>query len=826
MKKDQRTIKKEKQENSVSLNLIVLFLAFIPLFFSGIFQGGYFAWETYLTFLLSLPSVILFSYLKFVKKEPFKGIEGLNVAIFLFLLVSFFSLFFTVYFYATLTEFFKVVLYVFMFYIAVNTVENEKIYKVSLIVILFLSFILSLIGILAYIGYKLNIGLPFFKFLLGRGFAVNGIIASTFQYSNTFGAFLVLPMFISVGFFLYENAVLRKILYSFLFVFFFITFILTQSRGAILTFLAGLIVFVLLLKGKERLYSILSIVGLFVVGAIFVMLKKDVVFPYLGTLIYKFNVLLNFLKNGSYDESLGGRIYMIKDTFRILKDYPIFGAGFGTYQYIYAKYRSIYFFSKFPHSLLFQYLSEGGILGCIALLFFVVLLIHKGYKVVKSHYSPLNVGLFSGLVGILLHAFIDFDWSLMFIPLITLFSFGLLLSEGDKTNIDFNKILGKFNLKPHKSETKHATRSKDNASVNKIFAFILISFLITILLIFMFISVNLDRLALSNQGKVPLEKTISDFESAILFNPLNASPRYNLANLYAQIVKSQGNADQSKVSVTKLLYEEAIKKCPMYFLYHFDYAKFLYTIGDENAISEFRKTIELNPLDPGAHSSLAIAYLNLKNDLTDAKSELDLALSLAQDAIDKGLIGKDILTDIYIGYGLYYEKVGNLAKAIENYKLAISTSPNNPYAYYKAGSLEVKNGELPQGIQHLFYAYYYNPNDPTIRAEFEKYAPVILVASPKNGETFKKGGEINITWIPTNDKNVERYVIWLIPPKGDWILINGNLSPKTLSYKYTLPNNVSEGAYTLRIYAVSHKIMQGQLGDWISFGEVKINIAR
>jgi len=65
---------------------------------------------------------------------------------------------------------------------------------------------------------------------------------------------------------------------------------------------------------------------------------------------------------------------MIKDSLRILKDFPILGTGNGTYQYIYAKYRTIYFFSKFPHSIFFQTLDELGILGGAAFIYMMVLL--------------------------------------------------------------------------------------------------------------------------------------------------------------------------------------------------------------------------------------------------------------------------------------------------------------------------------------------------------------------------------------------------------------------------------------------------------------------
>jgi len=132
---------------------------------------------------------LLFAYKKFVKGEALKG-SGADLGVFLFLLMSFISLFFTVYFFATLTEFYKIVLYVFLFYIAIDTVSNELMFRVGLNFILSISFILSLLGFFAYIGVRFNLSSPFFKYLINNGFVQGISVASTLQYSNTFGGFV------------------------------------------------------------------------------------------------------------------------------------------------------------------------------------------------------------------------------------------------------------------------------------------------------------------------------------------------------------------------------------------------------------------------------------------------------------------------------------------------------------------------------------------------------------------------------------------------------------------------------------------------------------
>ena len=123
---------------------------------------------------------------------------------------------------------------------------------------------------------------------------------------------------------------------------------------------------------------------------------------------------------------------MVKDSFRILKDKPVLGTGNGTYQYVYAKYRTIYFFSKFPHSIFFQILDELGIIGGAAFVYMIFSLFKKGFQVVRTNYTAISVGLYAGLAGLFLHALVDFDWSLMFMPLIFFYLFALLLSNSKK----------------------------------------------------------------------------------------------------------------------------------------------------------------------------------------------------------------------------------------------------------------------------------------------------------------------------------------------------------------------------------------------------------
>jgi len=97
--------------------------------------------------------------------------------------------------------------------------------------------------------------------------------------------------------------------------------------------------------------------------------------------------------------------------------------------------------------------------------------------------------------------------------------------------------------------------------------------------------------------------------------------------------------------------------------------------------------------------------------------------------------------------------------------------------------------------------------------------------NPKTGK-YKNRYRIPNTVDSSNTDNVEYYVIWLIPQQGEWILVNGNIPKTTLTYNWSITNDLKEGNYTLRVYAVNPRFMQGKFGNWLSYGEAQITLGK
>jgi O-antigen ligase len=816
MKKNKVRIKQKKhveETSKINLRFVIVLLSLVPVLFSALFQGGYFAWETYLTFLLALPAIFLFLFTKINSPEGLRK-SGADMGLFIFLLVTFVSLFFTVYFHATLTEFFKVLVYLSLFYIVLNCIESEKDIGLILNSILSLSFALSLLGILASIGQRLNLSGPFFDFLSRNGFTQGGRIASTLQYSNTFAAFIILPFFISFSYFIMQKNLLKKILYLALSLIFLITFVLTESRGALIAFVIAILIYILFLKGKDKKFSLISFAILIGAILIVVLIKQDIFLPIFRSFAARFKELLSFFQ-GKWEESLGDRVIMVKDSFRILKDKPVLGTGNGTYQYVYAKYRTIYFFSKFPHSIFFQILDELGILGGAAFIYMIFSLFKKGFQVIRTNYTAISVGLYAGLAGLFLHTLVDFDWSLMFMPLIFFYLFGVLFSaKGKEYFILKCSIIERTRSKKQPvKELKTLDTGKILTKRIKVLGIISASVLLIVFL-FQFLGAYFDFRASASIGKLQWPETVSMYKTAVVLDPLASEYHYNLANFnFTYLVPSAPDPTQY-VEEAVSHYDAAIKHCPEFFLYHFELGKLYLQTSNNKAMDEFIKTVQLNSLDSGAHATLGFAYLKLKKDTSMAKIQLEEAIRL--DAKNP---------DAYLGFGSLYEEQGEPDKALENYQLAVKYDAKNAYAYYRSGVIYENKGMLPEAVNNLFWAVKYNPNLTEAKTEFEEYAPIIKIAKPQSGESIKVGTTYEISWLPSNNNNVEYYNIVLIPKKGDWITVKAGIPTGTITYKYEVPQNLEPEDYTLRIYAVAPKLMQGKFGNWLSYEEVQINIA-
>lgn len=115
------------------------------------------------------------------------------------------------------------------------------------------------------------------------------------------------------------------------------------------------------------------------------------------------------------------RITFYKDAMKVVKDYPILGAGGGGWSSLYEHYQNNPYTSRQVHNFFLQYLIEVGILGFILFMGFILYIFYKyirGY--VKRDKNDFENGFFYLIIAlsILVHSLLDFNMSYAFMGIL------------------------------------------------------------------------------------------------------------------------------------------------------------------------------------------------------------------------------------------------------------------------------------------------------------------------------------------------------------------------------------------------------------------------
>lgn len=252
----------------------------------------------------------------------------------------------------------------------------------------------------------------------------------TFSYQNHYASFLTLTIPLGFGL-LYSNLksnknitstklALRKtieiilsinLVYILSLIIMIISLIKTASRGGNTVFIISITLTVLLLIVKTKnsyLYKLRKLSYLSLTGAsiIFILVFSGIT-----------NTLSQRLDKQGY--SPNGRDIMQQTAFNIIKDYPVFGSGAGTYPYLQHKYKSEKLgtseMSKRAHNDYLELLCNQGIIGFLLLGIAISLLYIKIFKAlnnIKGSLKGIHIACFTSINAILMHSLMDFNFQL------------------------------------------------------------------------------------------------------------------------------------------------------------------------------------------------------------------------------------------------------------------------------------------------------------------------------------------------------------------------------------------------------------------------------
>lgn len=182
---------------------------------------------------------------------------------------------------------------------------------------------------------------------------------------------------------------------------------ITMSRGGMFSFITALLFMAILVLTRKSIRKkgwILSAVIILIILTI----------AWLGATPVVERVLS--IKVEIASRYFGGRLPIWQGTIDIIKDYPIFGTGLGTFNYIFPQYQPLKIIAEhytYAHSDFLELFSEIGIIGfslfVACCLLFVVWLFRRFGKRHDPYVIGMSIGIFGSLVSIFVHSFTDFS---------------------------------------------------------------------------------------------------------------------------------------------------------------------------------------------------------------------------------------------------------------------------------------------------------------------------------------------------------------------------------------------------------------------------------
>ena len=320
----------------------------------------------------------------------------------------------SIYPYATKMELFSILIFIGMFLIITNTPEI-RINRI-IVVIVSLGFSISLLGIMQKLTDTKKVywiveslsTFPFGSYINRNHFAgyicmviplALGLLISRFR-----SLFLSRKRnFKGVDF---QQHLFVNLLLVFAIVIMILALLLSLSRGGILAFLFSTAAFFIIIAisrlatGNNKGIKISSF-----------MLTVLIVFFFLIWIGH--DTILDRLSDPASPTAT--RITLYQDTLNISSDFPIFGTGFGTFQHIYRKYKTLddQFLYEHAHNDYLEILSDLGLVGLLIVLVGIVLFLRKILLRWIERKDPYAKGITLGGVcavfAILIHSLVDFN---------------------------------------------------------------------------------------------------------------------------------------------------------------------------------------------------------------------------------------------------------------------------------------------------------------------------------------------------------------------------------------------------------------------------------
>jgi O-antigen ligase len=195
-----------------------------------------------------------------------------------------------------------------------------------------------------------------------------------------------------------------------------VALIMTNSRGGIISLVAE-VIFLMAAAGFGRRQNFVEGARNSRAGSAYVraaMALGLIIALFVGVvLLGGESALSRFVGNVNTDDPTTGRAHFWSVTLDIIRAHPLVGTGLGAFGVVYTRYdsRNGLFRLEQAHNDYLQVLSDGGIVGAVLGLFFVVGLFRMGFARRESKDGfrrGVAIGALAGCFAVLIHSFFDF----------------------------------------------------------------------------------------------------------------------------------------------------------------------------------------------------------------------------------------------------------------------------------------------------------------------------------------------------------------------------------------------------------------------------------
>lgn len=598
------------------------------------------------------------------KKNPIK----VDFYLIIFILAIGFSIVFSQYKYHAFAQFFNF-FFASLVALLILNLFNSKNFKLMLNFIVITGFLFGFISYLFYYSYAFAHFPTLSLYAQKYAFVSFDVVHSLWQYNNSFGAFLILPAFISLGLFFEETSEVKKLLYLIVSIFLTFLIIITSSRGSYIAYAFTLVIFPII--ARKNFWKAIFYEILVVISALF--LTPILASQFTIDVILNKNTQLSEFVQGEQNVSLYMRIYFVKLSIQRFLQNPFKPIGIGSFRDFYSMTATLPDKIRFdPHSLVARILVETGIYGIVAFIAYIFNVYSKALKSLKlknfSYY-----GLLAGTSGFFLHMCMDVE-SLLPITLVYLFVGFALLSYDNVKEIRLNK----------------------NISIILAIALFSLSVFLTPKLI-----ASISALK-GNNTQGSLQNYFYSYATSL--DPGNATYHF----LVGLNLKNE--------NVDKALSEFKIGASlnPLDYRFPLAIGTILLDTKSEIAIDYIEKASSLRKNDLEIKGLVAIAYILIKNNFAMGKTISENTLKEDEN-----------LSNSNIAYGMVLLNEGKLDLARDYIVKGIKSNPKNPYGQL---ALAFYYSKLNESYQVKERFKYLKMLDPILERTYES----TLIINSKN----------------------------------------------------------------------------------------------